>query len=72
MTQIVLSDAQAKAVQAALEPVELRDQRGTLLGYVSLPPSEAELAEARRRLESAGPWRATKDVIDDFLSLEQG
>ena len=72
MAQIVLSDDQAKAVQTALEPVELRDQRGNLLGYVSLPPGDAEIAEAKRRLESAGPWHTTEEVMDHLRSLEQG
>ena len=72
MTQIVLSDDQAKAVQAAVGAVEVRDRHGNLLGYVSPPPSDAEIAEARRRLESDGPWYSTEQVMGHLKSLEQG
>ena len=72
MAQIVLSDDQAKAVQAATGVVEVRDRQGNLLGYVSPPPSDAEIAEARRRLESDGPWYTTEEVMDRLKSLEQG
>ena len=72
MTQIVLSDDQAKAVQGAAGVVELRDRHGNLLGYVSPPPSDAEITEARRRLESDGPWYTTEQVTDHLKSLEQG
>jgi hypothetical protein len=50
MTQIVLDDHQAETLQAATGVVEVRDQHGNLLGYLSRPPSDAEIAEARRRL----------------------
>ena len=72
MTQIVLSDDQAKAVQAATGVVEVRDRQGNLLGYVSPPPSDAEIVEARRRLESDGPWYTTEQVMGRLKSLEQG
>jgi len=47
MTQIILSDDQARVVHAARDAVEIRDQQGNLLGYVSPPPSDVEIAEAR-------------------------
>jgi len=72
MTQIILSDDQANAVQAATDTVEIRDRHGKLLGYVSPPPSEAEIAEAGRRLQSAGPWYASKQVLDQLKSLGEG
>ena len=72
MTRIVLSDDQARAVQAAAGVVEVRDGRGNLLGYVSPPPSDAEITAARRRLESDGPWYTTREVMDHLKSLEQG
>jgi len=72
MTQIVLSDDQAQAVQAATETVEIRDRHGNLLGYVSSPPSNAEIAAARQRLQSDGPWHTTEQVLDHLKSLEQG
>ena len=72
MMQIVLSDDQAKAVQAATGVVEVRDRQGNLLGYVSPPPSDAEIAEASRRLKSDGPWYTTEQVMGHLKSLEQG
>jgi hypothetical protein len=72
MSQIVLSDDQARTVRTATGPIEVRDRQGDLLGYVSPPPSDAEVAEARRRLVSNGPWYTTGQVIDHLKSLEQG
>ena len=72
MTQIILSDDQARALQAATDAVEIRDPQGNLLGYLSPPPSEAEIAEAKRRLESDGPWYTTERVMDQLKSLGQG
>ena len=57
MIQVVLNNDQAKAVQQAGGTVELRDLQGMLLGYVSPPPTEAELSAD----------------IDDFqVEIEQG
>jgi hypothetical protein len=72
MTLIVLSDDQAKAVQAAVDPVEIRDGRGNLLGYMFPPPSDAEIVEAKRRLESPGPWYTTNEVMERLRAVEQG
>jgi hypothetical protein len=72
MIQVVLNNDQAKAVQQAGGTVELRDLQGMLLGYVSPPPTEAEIAEAKRRLESDGPWYNTEQVMDHLRSTEQG
>jgi len=70
MTQIVLSDDQAQAVQVATDAVEVRDRLGNLLGYVSRPPTDAEIAEAKRRLESPGPWYSGNQVMAHLDSLE--
>jgi len=72
MTQIILSDDQTRTVQAATGAVEVRDARGNLLGYMSPPPSDEEIAVAKRRLESEGPWYTTEQVLDHLKSLEQG
>jgi hypothetical protein len=70
MTQIILTDDQVSALQIAAGTVEVRDRRGALLGYLSRPASHAEIAEARRRLESDGPWYTTQQVLDDLDSPE--
>lgn len=72
MSQIILNDDQVKAIQAATDAVELRDQQGKLVGYIAPPPSDEEIAEAQRRLNSAGPWHTTSQVLDHLDSLEQG
>lgn len=71
MIKIVLNDDQAKAVEEAAGPVELRDQRGGLVGYVSRPPSNQEIEDAKRRLSSSGPWYTTEQVLSHLQSLEQ-
>ena len=71
MTQIVLNDDQLKAVLAAKDAVALRDTEGNLIGYISPPPSQEEIAEAKRRLYSSGPWFSTKEVLEHLDSLEQ-
>jgi hypothetical protein len=71
MTQIILNDEQARVFVTAGESVELRDESGRLLGLASRGPTEEELAEARRRLASDGPWFTTQQVLDHLRSLEQ-
>jgi hypothetical protein len=70
MTQIILTDDQVSALQFAAGTVEVRDGRGALLGYIARPPSDAEIAEATRRLASDGPWYTTQQVLDHLDSLE--
>ena len=72
MVQIILTDDQVHAIHVATGTVEVRDQRGELLGYLSRPPSDSELAVAARRLKSNGPWHTTKEVLSHLDSLEAG
>ena len=72
MTQIILDDEQAEATRTAAGAVEFCNRRGELLGYFSRPPSTAETAEARLRLNSDGPWRTTQQVIEHLDSLGAG
>jgi hypothetical protein len=72
MIKIVLDDEQAKAIENAIGPVELRDSSDTLVGYVARRPSDAEIQDAKRRLNSAGPWYSTEQVLNHLQSLEQG
>ena len=72
MTEIILSADQIQAVVGATDAVELRDDQGILLGYVARPPSDKEISEARRRLETDGPWHTTEQVLKHLDSLEQG
>ena len=72
MTQIVVNDDQLKAIRAATGAVALRDADGNLLGYLSPPLSAEAIAEAKRRLQSDGPWLSTKEVLEHLDSREQG
>ena len=73
MTQIVLSDEQFQAFHQATDAVEIRDSHGVLLGYVTRRPlaTPTEIAEARRRLGSNGPWHTTAEVLDRLHAQEQ-
>ncbi|MEX2092514.1 MAG: hypothetical protein WD971_07540 [Pirellulales bacterium] len=71
MIKIVLNDEQAKTVEEATGAIELRDPQGRLVGYVSRSPSSQEIADAKRRLASAGPWYTTQQVLSHLQSLEQ-
>ena len=70
MTQIILTDDQIGALHVATGTVEVRDRRGALLGYLSRPASDAEVAEAVRRLKSGDPWYTTQQVLEHLNSLE--
>ena len=70
MTQIVLSDEQAQAVQEATGAIELRDREGRLLGYIRRPLTKERIAELRRRAESEGPWYTTEQVLQHLASLD--
>jgi hypothetical protein len=72
MSQIILSDEQLKAVRAATDAIAIRDQEGHLIGYVARPPSPEEISEAKRRLQSNGPWYSTAEVLDHLKSLDGG
>ncbi len=72
MTQIILNDDQVELMQAAAGAVEVCNRRGEVLGYFSRPPSAAETAEARLRLNSDGPWYNTHQVIEHLDSLGAG
>ncbi len=71
MTRITLNDEQAKAVHEAQDTIELRDRQGGLLGYMSRPPCDSEIAEAQRRLNSQGPWHTSAQVLDHLDALDQ-
>jgi hypothetical protein len=71
MVQIILSDEQANLFQSALNAVELRDRHGKLIGYAAPPQSSTVIASARQRLNSAGPWHSTQQVLEHLQSLER-
>jgi len=70
MPHIVLNEEQAKVVATALQPVQVQDAKGNHLG--TIPPiwTEEDIAEAKRALESKGPWYTTEQVLAHLRSLE--
>lgn len=70
MTQIVLTAQQASVLSAATEPVAICRPDGTLVAVVPHPgePGSSELtpeeiAEFRRRAQSAGPWYSVEELF---------
>jgi hypothetical protein len=70
MSFIVLNDEQAKVVAKALEPIQVRDGKGNVLGNISPIWSEEDIKEAKRRLASSQPRYTTSQVLDHLKSLE--
>ena len=71
MTQIILSEDQARAVKGSTDAVEIRDEQGNLLGYMARPVDDERIANSKQRLESDGPWHSTKHVLEHLQSLDQ-
>ena len=71
MTQLVLSDEQARQLAETHEAVELVDRQGRHLGYVASGFSPAEIAKAELRAGSSGPWYTTEEVVKHLESLER-
>ena len=73
MTQIILNDDQVQTVRQATDTVELCDQSGSLVGYVTrkVIATPEEIAEALRRVASPGPWHTTEQLLARLRVLEQ-
>lgn len=69
MTHIVLSDEQAKEVASTLQPMQVRDGMGNVLGFFSPIWTEEDIAEAKRRLASNEPHYTTAQVLEYLRSL---
>lgn len=51
MQRIVVDEKQAEIIRTARQKVEIRDDTGRLIDYITPLPSEEDLARARRRME---------------------
>jgi pyrroline-5-carboxylate reductase len=73
MTQVFLSDEQATAIRQATGAVEMLDESGVLVAYVTRPTTftEEEIAEAERRAVWQGPWHTTEQFLSRLRALEQ-
>ena len=79
MLQITLSDEQARLIANESQPIVLVDSKGQPLGQVApidpemaaMPALSAEeLAEIKRRMQTAGPGLTTKELFDYLHSLD--
>lgn len=72
MTRLILDDQQVQTVAKASGTLELCDQRGNIVGYLPPCPSQDEIAEAKRRLNTPGPRRTTQQILENLRAREQG
>lgn len=70
MKHIVVDDKTARAIAEAGEAIELRDQQGRHLGFLTRGVSEQDIEIARQRLASDAPRYTTQEVLDRLRSLE--
>ena len=68
MTVIVLNEEQVQALNASAGDVELQDATGHSLGIVSHSFTAEEIAEAKRRARSGGPWLTTKELLEQMTA----
>ena len=71
MPHIVVNEEQARIISETPECVEIRDQNGRHLGYVTPGFSEEDIAIAKQRQASNQPRRTTQEVLEHLQSLEQ-
>jgi hypothetical protein len=71
MLEIVLTDEQAKVVATALKPVQVRDNKGHLLGVINPIWTEEDIAEAKRRAASPGPRYTGEQVQRRLQALQE-
>jgi hypothetical protein len=71
MSQIVLTDKQAKIVAESSGNVVIRDAQGRHLGYLSHGFTAKDIAEAQRRLAAPGPRYSTAEVLARLQELDQ-
>jgi antitoxin (DNA-binding transcriptional repressor) of toxin-antitoxin stability system len=68
MKHIVLNAEQARIVQHAGEPVEVRDEQGHTLAHLSpLRPEDMEAIEQSKRCKSLGGPRVSSDQVQAHL-----
>lgn len=71
MQQIILTNEQAETIATVLNPVPVRDSKGSLLGTFTPIWTEDDIADAKRRLASDEPRYTTAQVVEYLRSLEQ-
>ena len=69
MTQIVLPREQADIVARAIEPIQVCDPNGELIGYIDPVWTREDIDEAKRRIASNQPRYTTAQVMEHLQSL---
>jgi hypothetical protein len=59
---IVLDADQSRVVEGAREPVEVRDPSGCVIAVIPPAESGVDLAAAKARASSSGPWLGPAEV----------
>ena len=70
---IIVDREQANVIRNARGTVDVRGPDGTIVGYISPPPSEEELSLAKKRLSEGPnePCYTTEEVLEHLQSLDQ-
>ncbi|HYV37964.1 MAG TPA: hypothetical protein VE988_19925 [Gemmataceae bacterium] len=71
MTQLILTDEQAKLAAGALRPFPVVDAKGNTVGTFSPVWTQEDIAEAKQRLASKQPRFTTAQVLDYLQSLKK-
>lgn len=71
MLQITLTDEQTQIVAKATTPVHVCDPAGNTLTIIQPVWTEADIAEAKRRLASDEPRYTTAEVLDHLRARRQ-
>jgi hypothetical protein len=71
MEHIVVNDQQARLISEATESIEIRDAKGSHLGYVAHGFTEEDIAIAKQRSASDEPRYTTAQILDHLRSLDR-
>jgi hypothetical protein len=71
MSELILTDEQARIVTEALGPVTVRDSKGKVLGNLEPQLTPETIAELKRRAASPGPWYTGAQVQARLQALQE-
>ena len=70
MTNITVSEADAKLLEHPVGPVAFRDPKGQLIGVASSWVSQEEIEIALERKANPGIWIPSRDVLARLAAME--
>ncbi len=72
MTSIILTAEQARIVSQAQAAIPVCDPNGVIVGHLEpLEITAEEIAEAKRRAASPGPWLTSESVQAQLQALQE-